>query len=80
MSVELRERFKQYVHQQIFGEDGQSGVAATVLSGGCKDYAVYRDMCGYIRGLRTAEVLMGHAWSDTYGPLDVTNPENKSDG
>lgn len=71
MDDDLRARFLTLLSQEISGDpniENSAGIAGTVLAGACKDYAVYRDSCGYIRGLNTAAALIDQAYRELYAP------------
>lgn len=59
MLNEALDLFNRRIDEELHG-DGQtrSGVVATLISGAAKDYAVYTNICGYIRGLTAAQTIM----------------------
>lgn len=69
---EFRAVLQQRINEALNGEDGASGVRATALGefGPVPhDYATYRDMVGYIRGLRTVlNKIIPDTWADLYDP------------
>lgn len=71
MDNDLRARALTLISQELHGdpnEQNSGGFTNTVISGACKDYAVYRDACGYIRGLTTAAALIDQAYRELYAP------------
>lgn len=65
-AVEIRELTRQQIAVELHGENGDGGVVRTILVGACKDYAVYRDMCGYVRGLNMALQLMDRSFAQMH--------------
>lgn len=65
---EFRQLVTKRILDELYGSNGEGGVVATITSGAPKDYAVYRDMCGFVRGLKLVTQLMDEIWAEMHEP------------
>lgn len=55
IDLELRALILKRLHEEVHGDGAErAGLASTIISGAPRDYAVYRDLCGYVRGIESA--------------------------
>lgn len=71
----MRELVRQKVAIQLRGEDGGSGLEASILAGargGPKSYEVYRDLCALRAGLLQCLEYMDQAYKQIHNPESET--------
>ena len=66
---EFRALLQRRIDEMLHGETGTEGVVGTIISGAPRDYAVYRDLAGYVRALLAVrDTVIPAVWADLYDP------------
>lgn len=76
LDLELRALVLKRLDEELHGDGAErGGLIPTIISGAPKDYAVYRDLCGYIRGINAARLIVEEAAHEINQFVQQSQPE-----